>query len=66
MKLSKLVAINLLLLPLILNNSVVHATESNELASVVLEPLVYKSAEKTLVENIVTTVSYTHLRAHET
>ncbi|MFZ9228105.1 MAG: D-alanyl-D-alanine carboxypeptidase, partial [Candidatus Nanopelagicales bacterium] len=54
MKLSKLIAVNLLLLPILLNQSSANAEEKNELASVVLEPLIYKSADSTLIENIVT------------
>jgi hypothetical protein len=45
MKLSKLIAVNLLLLPILLNQSSANAEEKNELASVVLEPLIYKSAD---------------------
>ncbi|MFM1826001.1 MAG: hypothetical protein RLZZ37_636 [Actinomycetota bacterium] len=46
--------VNVLILSLILNQSNANAEEKNELASVVLEPMVYKFADSTLVENIVT------------
>ncbi len=54
MKLRKLTAIKLLILPLIFSFSSAQAADNNELASVVLEPLVYKEADKTMIENIVT------------
>ena len=54
MKLNKLWALNLLILPLFLNQSGASAEENKDLASVVLEPLIYKSADSTLIENIVT------------
>lgn len=54
MKLSKLTVVSLLLLSLLLNQSNASAEENNELASVVLEPLAYKAADNTLIENIVT------------
>lgn len=54
MKLGKITVINLFLFSLIFCSNPTQASENNELASVVLEPLVYKAADKTKVENIVT------------
>ena len=54
MKLGKITVINLFLFSLFFCSTPTQASENNELASVVLEPLVYKAADKTKVENIVT------------